>query len=59
MGYLLKAENAEIAEKLRTDFAAWYQNGHINDQDEDTCILCIHLEKGTLFSHGTRYDLVF
>ena len=58
-GHILKAENARVAAMLRAAFAAWYQNGHINEADENTCILRIRLEKGTLFSHGTRYDLEF
>ena len=27
--------------------------------DENTCILCIKLTDGVLFSHGTRYDIGF
>ena len=59
MGYILKTENARMAEKLRAAFSSWYQNGHINEADENTCILRIRLVSGTLFSHGTRYDLKF
>ena len=59
LGYFGKEENAEIAEKLRTAFAAWIDNGHTNFQDENTCILCIKLTDGLLSAHGTRYQIDF
>ena len=59
LGYFCKEENKEIAEKLRKAFADWIDNGHNNFEDENTCILCIQLTDGVLFSHGTRYDIDF
>ena len=59
LGYFGKKENAEIADKLRKAFAAWIDNGHNNFEDENTCILCINLTDGVLFSHGTCYDIDF
>lgn len=59
LGYFGKKENAEIADKLRKAFAAWIDNGHNNFEDENTCILCINLTDGILFSHGTCYDIDF
>lgn len=59
LGHVLKTENAPLAEKLRAAFAAWYYNGHVDEADENTCILRIALTQGTLLSHGTRYDLSF
>lgn len=59
LGYFGKEENKSIAEKLRKAFAAWIDNGHNNFEDENTCILCIRLTDGVLFSHGTRYDIDF
>lgn len=59
LGYFGKYENAEIAEKLRVAFAEWIDNGHNNFSDVNTCILCIKLTDGVLFSHGTRYDIDF
>lgn len=59
LGYFGKDENAEIAEKLREAFAEWIDNGHNNFSDINTCILCIRLTEGVLFSHGTRYDIDF
>lgn len=59
LGYFGKDENAEIAQKLREAFAEWIDNGHNNFSDINTCILCIRLTEGVLFSHGTRYDIDF
>ncbi len=59
LGYFGKTENTEIARKLKKAFAAWIDNGHNNFEDENTCILCIRLTEGVLFSHGARYDIDF
>ena len=47
LGWVLDPKNAEIREKLRKTFAAWYDSAN-NEQDENCCILAIHLSKGTL-----------
>lgn len=59
LGWFCKKENERIAEKMRKNFAEWIDNGHNNFDDENTCILRIELTDGILFSHGTRYELVF
>lgn len=59
LGFFGKEENTEIAEKLKKEFSAWIDNGHNNFSDENTCILCVRLTDGVLFSHGTRYDIDF
>lgn len=59
LGYFGKEENNDIAKKLRKAFAEWIDNGHNNFDDENTCILCIKLTEGVLFSNGTRYDIDF
>lgn len=59
LGWFRKKENEKIAEKMRKLFAEWIDNGHNNFDDENTCILRIELTDGTLFSHGTRYDIDF
>ena len=59
MGHILDKKNEEMASKLREAFAEWYNNGHSNEADPNTCILCIHLTDGVLFSNGTRYDIDF
>lgn len=37
-------------------FAAWYDNGHTNEDDPNTIILKMKLTDGILFSNGTRYE---
>ena len=59
LGYIEKEENHRIADRLKEAFSAWLNNGHVDMQDENTVLLCIQLETGTLFSHGTRYDIEF
>lgn len=59
LGYFGKDENKDIAAKLKKAFCAWIDNGHTNFEDENTCILCIQLTDGVLFSNGTRYDIDF
>lgn len=59
LGYFCKKENTEIADKLRTAFKEWIDNGHNNFKDENTCILCIRLTEGVLFSNGCCYNIDF
>ncbi len=59
LGFFGKPENARIANKMREVFAEWIGNGHNDFSDENTCILCVKLTEGVLFSHGTRYDIDF
>ena len=59
LGHVLLPENEEIMDILRAAFAAWYDNGHINEADPNTCLLKIRLTDGVLFSDGTRYDINF
>lgn len=59
LGYICAEENTAIAAKLREVFAAWYYNGHTDENDPNTCILRIQLTDGVLLSQGTRYDIDF
>lgn len=59
MGWFCKEDNRIVAEKLKKVFREWIDNGHNNFDDENTCILCVRLKDGVLFSHGTRYDILF
>ena len=59
LGYFGKEENSAVAEKLRESFDEWIDNGHNNFDDLNTCILCIKLTDGILFSNGTRYEIDF
>ena len=59
MGYFGKPENKAAADKMRTAFSEWIDNGHNNFEDENICILRIDLTDGVLFSQGTRYEIDF
>lgn len=59
LGHVLAPQNAEMMAKLRKAFAAWYDNGHTNEQDPNTCLLRIRLTDGTLAHQGTWYQLRF
>ncbi|MDE5866347.1 MAG: pyridoxamine 5'-phosphate oxidase family protein [Lachnospiraceae bacterium] len=59
LGWFCKDENKDIAEKLRKAFREWIDNGHNNFDDKNTCILCIRLTDGILFSNGKRYNIDF
>ena len=56
LGWFGSDENAALAEKMRSVFAAWINNGHSNLDDPNTIILRIRLTHAVLFSHGTRYE---
>lgn len=45
LGWVCDEKNTEIMEKLRTIFAAWYNEAN-NDEDPNTCLLRIRLTKG-------------
>lgn len=47
LGWVLDPKNAEIRAKLRAAFAAWYDLAN-NENDQNCCILAIHLTRGTL-----------
>ena len=59
LGHVCSDNNVNIAKKLRKVFESWYSNGHIDESDPNTCILCINLSDAVLFSKGTRYDIYF
>lgn len=59
LGHVLLAQNSEMMKLLRAAFAAWYGNGHVNEQDENTCLLKISLLEGVLMDHGVRHEIDF
>lgn len=59
LGYFGKAENIEIASKMRQVFSLWIDNGHNDFGDVNTCILRIQLTQGVLFANGVRYEIDF
>jgi len=55
LGWVLDPGNAEIREKLRTTFSAWYDFAN-NEQDKNCCFLAIRMTKGTLrIDHGAKF----
>ena len=59
LGWVRDEKNAEMMSKLRAAFAEWYDNGHTNEDDPNTCLLRIRLTDGVLFSNGTKYEIDF
>ena len=59
LGYVREDKNSEIMSKLRAVFAEWYDNGHTDESDPNTCILHIRLTDGILFHQGTKYEIEF
>ena len=59
LGHVRDAQNAALMGKLRAVFAEWYSNGHVDENDPNTCILRVRLTGGVLLHHGTRYDMEF
>ena len=59
LGYVRDDKNSEIMSKLRLVFAEWFDNGHTDEADPNTCILRIRLTDGILFHRGTKYEIEF
>ena len=56
LGYIRNEENKDLADKLRTAFAAWYDNGHTNESDINTIILKVAVTDGIIYKGGKRYE---
>lgn len=59
IGHVRDERHNRIMAKVREAFAAWYDNGHTNEEDPNTCILRIRLTEGVLMSNGVKYILDF
>lgn len=59
LGWVCLPKNDRIFQELKNAFSAWINNGHMNEKNENTCILKIQLKKGILFSNGKRYEIEF
>lgn len=59
IGHPRDEKNVALMDRLRAAFAAWYDNGHTNEDDPNTCILRIRLTDGVLMNQGARYDIDF
>ena len=59
LGWVMKPENAEMRQKLRKAFE-WYEHAN-NEDDENCCILAIHMTEGMLIKdhHAIRYQINF
>jgi len=55
LGHVMKPENAEMMKKLRVAFASWYTAGHVDESDENTCLLRINLTNGVITDHSMKY----
>ena len=51
LGWVMEDENAPIMSKLRQEFGVWYDNGHVDEEDENTCLLKIELTSGEVIDH--------
>lgn len=54
LGYIRKEENKDLADKLRSAFASWYNNGHTDEGDVNTIILKIAVTDGIVYKDGKR-----
>lgn len=59
LGWIRDERNTQLAQKLRSAFASWYDNGHTNEEDINTVILRIRMTDGILLHHGARFDIDF
>jgi len=59
LGYVRDPSNTVIMAKLREAFAAWYDNGHTNEDDTNTILLRIRLTNSVVWNHGTKYEIDF
>ncbi|MDL2318964.1 pyridoxamine 5'-phosphate oxidase family protein [Eubacteriales bacterium OttesenSCG-928-A19] len=59
LGHVRDGGNAAVMAKLRQAFAAWYGNGHVNEDDPNTCLLRVRLTDGILMNEGARYEIDF
>jgi hypothetical protein len=56
LGYVRDERNAIIMTKLREEFASWYSNGHVDENDPNTCLLRVRLTDGVLVDHEKKYN---
>ena len=56
LGHIRNEENKDLADKLRTAFASWYDNGHTNESDINTIILKVTVADGIIYKDGKRFE---
>jgi len=57
LGWVREEKNQELMTKLHEIFAQWYNNGHVDENDRNTCILKITLTDAILFDKGEKYEI--
>ena len=55
LGWVRDEKNAAMMVKLREAFAGWYSNGHVNEEDKNTCLLRICLTDGIIIDNEKKY----
>ncbi|MDR1836700.1 MAG: pyridoxamine 5'-phosphate oxidase family protein [Treponema sp.] len=55
LGWVRDEGNAAIMAKLREAFASWYTGGHVNEDDQNTCLLRIRLTDGVITDYEKKY----
>lgn len=55
LGHVLDKANADMMAKLRVVFEAWYDGGHVDEDDPNTCLLRVRLTDGILTDHEKKY----
>lgn len=55
LGWVRDEKNAEMMQKVRAAFAEWYDNGHTNEEDLNTCLLRVCLTDGIIIDHDEKY----
>lgn len=58
IGNPLKENNKELRDELKKVFYTFYDK-HVNEKDENTCILKIELEDTLVFAHDYKYFIDF
>jgi len=59
LGHVRDERHTAIMAKLREAFASWYDNGHVNEDDPNTCLLRIRLTDGVLANEEKFYTIDF
>ena len=55
LGWVRDEKNTAMMTKLREVFSAWYGNGHVNEDDKNTCLLRIRLTDGIVIDNEKKY----
>jgi hypothetical protein len=58
LGHPLDESNRELREELRNVFSSFYDR-HVNEQDNNTCILKVSLNDALLFANDYKYIIDF